>query len=101
MTTYQIIKKNGLTENEREQYQRFYKDHEVTRDLMEVRTSADNGNTGSYITLIIVRGNYTPSGCVRECNGYYIRALYSRYDRIETFHDLPVITRVIKDVEDC
>ena len=99
MTKYTVIE-NGLTDEEREQFQKYYSDHTVTKDLLQIDSISDNGNSGQMIRVIIVKGTWTPSGCARDCGDHYIKANYSRYDKLIRFHETSLITRVIKDVED-
>ena len=99
MTDYTIIR-NGLTEDEQKFYQRFYPDHKVTRDLLEISERADRGNSGSMIRVIVVKGAWTPHGCARDCGAYFIKAKYDGYDRLYRFYDTDVIFKVDRDMED-
>lgn len=38
---------------------------------------------GQRVVLVVFKGSWTPSGGVRDCGKYYIRALYSRYIKID------------------
>lgn len=99
MTKYTIIE-NGLTEEEQIKFQSFYPGHIVTRDLLQIDSVSDGGNSGSMIRVIIVKGDWTPHGCARDCGKYYIKSNYSSYDKLEKFYGTSLITKVIKDVED-
>ena len=100
MKKYTVLR-NALMPDEQEWFQQFYKDHVVTRDLMEVSDRDPiNGNSGCFGRYIIVKGSWTPHGCFRECDGYYIRANYSSYDKLITFPGTTLITNVIADVDD-
>lgn len=53
------------------------------------------GDETENCTYIVFKGSWTRSGTVRDCGDHYIKANYSRYDRIDK--DTLEIT---KDVED-
>ena len=79
----------AITDNDREFYQRFYKEHNVVGLLQE-----------ENITRIIVKmkqgyKGWTPYGCARDCGDHYIIARCSRYDRVEK-----KTLDITKDVED-
>jgi hypothetical protein len=78
-----------IDDEERAQYQRFYKEHTPVGWMEE-----------ESITRLIVkmkRGykGWTPSGCARDCGDHYIVAHYGSYTRV----DKRTLT-VTKDVED-
>ena len=51
----------------------------------------DGGNT----TYVVFTGKRTPYGYVRDCGDHYIKAQYSRYDRIDKN-----TLEITKDVDD-
>jgi hypothetical protein len=54
------------------------------------------GNSnGSSCTYVVFKGSRTPYGYVRDCGDHYIKAQYSRYDRIDK-----ETLEITKDVED-
>ena len=80
-----------LQDGNKEYFQQFYDDHEVTGELLQEWS----GSFGLYCDHIIVKGGWTPSGCARDCGDHYIVARYSRYDRIDK--DTFKVTQDVKD----
>ncbi len=85
-----MIKILPITEAEKKDYQRFYKQHTPVGWMKD----------GDTITRLIVKmkpgyKGWTPYMCARDCGDHYTVALYDRFDRI----DKHTYTRT-EDVED-
>ena len=53
------------------------------------------GDEKSNCTYVVFKGRHTPYGYVRDCGNHYIKAQYSRYDRIDK-----ETLEITRDVED-
>lgn len=53
------------------------------------------GDENSNSTYVVFKGSYTRYDTVRDCGDHYIKAQYSRYDRIEK-----ATLEITRDVED-
>lgn len=53
------------------------------------------GNEKENCTYVVFKGSWTRYGTVRDCGDHYIKAQYSRYDRIDK-----ETLEITKDVED-
>ena len=49
----------------------------------------------SSISRVVIKGSWTPYGCMRDCVDHYIIARHSRYDRISKD-----FAEIVMDVED-
>lgn len=72
------------------------------RKYFEIRGLKMTGETltlgdpnGSNCTYVVFSGRCTPYGYVRDCGDHYIKAQYSRYDRIDK-----ATLEITRDVED-
>ena len=58
-------------------------------------TITEQWETGG-ITRVIIKGSWTPYGCMRDCGDHYIVARYSRFDRVSK--DLQTIAKDVNDI---
>lgn len=79
----------AITDNDREYYQRFYKEHNVVGLLQE------ENETRIIVKMKQGYKGWTPTGCARDCGNHYIIARYSRHDSVDK-----KTLNITKDVED-
>lgn len=82
-----------VDQEEKDWFAKWYKDHDVIGFMHEY-------GDGYSISRVILKaktnsGNWTPSGCARDCGDHYIVAKYSSYDRVSKKRH-----KITKDVPD-
>ena len=76
MTTY-TAQNGNLTQEDIRWFEGVNKGFKVTGETLTA--TYEDGSC----TYIVFKGRYTPYGMVRDCGDHYIKAQYSRYDRID------------------
>ena len=73
-----------ISDGLKDYFQKFYPNHKIVGLLEEPK-----------LTRVIVKGEWTPSGCARDCGDYLIIARNSCYDKVDK--KTLVITKCVKD----